>query len=43
LWFLVIQLEAVNVVITYNSNSHDNVYDAVIMAQPLKEFIRFMW
>ena len=25
-----------------NSNNHDNVYGAVIMAQPLREFTRFI-
>ena len=26
-----------------NSNRHDNVYGAVIMAHPLREFTRFIW
>jgi len=26
-----------------NSNSYDNVYAAVIMALPLREFTRFFW
>jgi len=25
-----------------NNNNHDNVYGAVIMAEPLREFIRFI-
>jgi len=25
-----------------NNNKHDNVYGAVIMAEPLREFTRFM-
>jgi len=25
-----------------NSNNHDNVYGAVIMAEPLREFTRFI-
>jgi len=25
-----------------NNNKHDNVYGAVIMAEPLREFIRFI-
>jgi len=27
----------------YNNNKHDNVYGAVIMAEPLREFTRFIW
>jgi len=26
-----------------NNNKHDNVYGAVIMAEPLREFTRFIW
>ena len=26
-----------------NNNSQDNVYGAVIMAEPLREFTRFIW
>jgi len=26
-----------------NNNNHDNVYGAVIMAEPLREFTRFTW
>ena len=26
-----------------NNNNHDNVYGAVIMAEPLREFTRFIW
>ena len=29
--------------INNNNNNHDNVYGAVIMAEPLPEFIRFIW
>ena len=26
-----------------NNNKHDNVYGAVIIAEPLREFTRFIW
>jgi len=26
-----------------NNNNQDNVYGAVIMAEPLREFTRFIW
>jgi len=26
-----------------NNNKHDNVYGAVIMVEPLREFTRFIW
>ena len=26
-----------------NNNNHDNVYGAVIMAEPLREFTQFIW
>ena len=30
-------------VVINNNNKHDNVYGAVIMAEPLREFTRFIW
>jgi len=36
-------LEVVRKYIPYNNNNkHDNVYGAVIMAEPLREFTRFI-
>jgi len=31
-----------NTTTTNNNNNHDNVYGAVIMAEPLQEFTRFI-
>jgi len=31
------------IIIINNNNNHDNVYGAVIMAEPLQEFTRFIW
>jgi len=30
------------IIINNNNNNHDNVYGAVIMAEPLREFTRFI-
>ena len=32
-----------SIVYNNNNNNHDNVYGAVIMAEPLREFTRFIW
>jgi len=30
-------------IIIYNNNTNPNVYGAIIMAEPLREFTRFIW
>jgi len=37
-----IQTDGQNCYINNNNNNHDNVYGAVIMAEPLREFTRFI-